>query len=310
MNNPRISLEQWRSFIAVVDAGGFGPAGERLHKTQSSVSYAVHRVEELLDVNLFEKQGRKSVLTPAGQTLYQRATQLVEKAEALERSAAALGSDWTPELRLAVEIIYPTWALLDSLDRFAREFPRTRVQLYETVLGGADEALFEGTVDLAVTPHVPQGFGGTPLLPITFVAAAHPDHPLHALGRTLTLEDLADHRHLVIRDSALQRTRDSGGWLGADQRWTVSNKATQITAACMGMGFAWFPAHAIRRELETGRLAPLPLREGAQRTAEVQLVIANPDFPTQAVTRMAEILREDAARLCAGAGDAGQLPPG
>lgn len=297
MMHPRISLDQWRSFIAVVDAGGFSQAGEALHKTQSSVSYAVQKIEELLEVALFAREGRKAALTPAGKALYQRAVQLVEKASALERTAEALGPDWQPELRLAVEVVYPTWSLLESLERFGREYPRTSVQLFETVLGGADEALFEGRVDLAVTPHVPQGFGGTPLMPIRFIAAAHPDHPLHALGRPLGLDDLRDHRHLLIRDSAVQRTRESGGWIGADQRWTVSNKATQITAACMGMGFAWFPEHAIQRELDSGRLKPLPLREGAERSSEIYLVFADPDFPNAATQRMAEILREDAGKL-------------
>lgn len=303
MLTPRVALEQWRAFIAVVDAGGYVPAAEALHKTQSSVSYAVHKIEHLLDVTLFEKRGRKAVLTPAGQVLYRRARHVVGQAEALERGAEALGPDWEPELRLAVEIVFPTWALLLSLERFGREHPQTRVQLYETVLGGTDEALLEHKVDLAVSPNIPQGFGGHPLMRVRFIAAAHPDHPLNRLGRPVTLDDLREHRHLVIRDSAVQHTRDSGGWLGADQRWTVSHKATQITAACMGMGFAWFPEHAIRHELEAGRLQPLSMREGAERFIEVYLIFADPDFPTRTAARMAAILREDVARLCMEAGD-------
>ena len=114
----------------------------------------------------------------------------------------------------------------------------------------------------------------------------------------MTLDDLRENRHLLIRDSAVQRTRESGGWLGADQRWTVSHKATQIAAACMGLGFAWFPEDSIRRELEDGSLKPLPLREGAERYGEVYLIFADPDFPSASAIRMAEILREDATRLC------------
>jgi DNA-binding transcriptional LysR family regulator len=153
-------------------------------------------------------------------------------------------------------------------------------------------------VDLAINTHVPQGFNGDALMRLRFVAAAHPDHPLHQLGRALTLDDLAKHRHLFIRDSAAQRTRDSGGWLGADQRWTVSHKATQIAAACTGLGFAWFPELSIRRELEDGSLKPLPLREGGTRFSEAYLIFADPDFPSTSATRMAEILKEDVSRLC------------
>jgi len=298
MINPRVALDQWRAFIAVVEAGGYAQAADRVHKTQSSVSYAVQKIEQLLDIRLFEKQGRKAVLTPAGEMLYRRCKNLLEKAAALERGAADLGEGWDPELRLAVDIVYPTWLLLHSLQKFSAERPLTRVQLFETVLGGTDEALYQRAADLAVSTSIPQGFSGDPLMRLRFIAAAHPDHALHRLDRTLTLDDLSQNRHLVIRDSALLRTRDSGGWFGADQRWTVSHKATQIAAACMGMGFAWFPEHAIRKELDAGSLKPLPLREGAERFGELYLIFADPDFPTAGALRMAELLREDAARLC------------
>jgi DNA-binding transcriptional LysR family regulator len=298
MSNPKISLEQWRALVAVVEAGGYAQAAKAVHKTQSSVSYAVQKIEQLLDLHLFEKQGRKAVLTPAGELLYRRSKSLLERADALERGAAELGADWDPELRLAVDIVYPTWVLLHSLQRFGDERPRTRVQLFETVLGGTDEALYERAVDLAISTHVPQGFTGDPLLRLRFIAAAHPEHPLHRLGRPLTLDDLREHRHLLVRDTAVQHTRDSGGWIGAEQRWTVSHKATQIAAACMGLGFAWFPEDAIRRELERGSLKPLPMREGAERFAELYLIFTDPDFPSASAVRMGGIVREDVAALC------------
>ncbi|MDA0790416.1 MAG: LysR family transcriptional regulator [Proteobacteria bacterium] len=297
MLNPRISLEQWRAFVAVVEAGGYAQAAEQIHKTQSSVSYAVQKIESLLDLSLFEKEGRRAALTAAGQALFQRARNLLERADALEQGASFLGDDWDPELRLAVDIVYPTWSLLASLNRFSSERPKTRVQLFETVLGGTDEALYERAVDLAISSSIPQGFNGDVLIQLRFVAAAHPDHPLHQLGRKITLDDLREHRHLVVRDNAVQYVRESGFWLGADQRWTVSNKATQIAAACMGMGFAWFPEDAIRRELQQGSLQPLPLREGGVRYNQLYLVFADPDFPTASAVRVAEILREDVSGL-------------
>jgi DNA-binding transcriptional LysR family regulator len=230
--------------------------------------------------------------------LYRRAKNLLERADSLERGAADLGLDWDPEVRLAVDIVFPTWVLLQAMQIFAEERPQTRIQLFETVLGGTDEALFERRVDLAISTHVPQGFSGDPLVRLRFIAAANPAHALQQLGRVLTLDDLKQHRHLLIRDSATQHTRDSGGWFGADQRWTVSNKATQIAAACAGMGFAWFPEHAIRKELDSGSLKPLPMREGAERFGEVYLIFTDPDFPTQSARRMANIIREQVTALC------------
>lgn len=298
MSAPRISLEQWRALVAVVDAGGYAQAAEQLHKTQSTVTYAVQKIEQLLDVKLFELQGRKAQLTPAGQSLVRRARTLLERAEAVEKSAALLTAGWEPEVRIAVEIIFPTWLLLQALARFSDELPQTRVQLYETVLGGNDEALLQRRVDFAVCGFVPQGYAGEPLLPVRFIAAAHPEHPLHRLGRELTLDDLAEHRHLVVRDSAVEKPREAGGWQQAEQRWTVSHKATQIAAATRGLGFAWFAEHTIRSELDAGLLKPLPLREGGERHVFMYLVFADPDARGRAASRLAEILREDVATLC------------
>jgi DNA-binding transcriptional LysR family regulator len=296
--NPRIALDQWRALTAVVDAGGYAQAAAVLHKSQSTVTYAVKKIESLLGVKVFEIRGRKAVLTEAGQVLYRRARTLVEEAGALEQGAGAMAADWKPELRLAVDVIFPTWLLLQCFEAFAKERPETRIELYETVLGGTDEALAGGQVDIAITSQVPGGFLGDPLMRVRFVAAAHPDHPLHRLGRELTLRDLRRHRQLVIRDSGIQRTR-GGAWLGAEQRWTVSHKATSIRAACMGLGFAWYPEEAIRRELESGHLKPLPLREGAERWAELYLVFADPDYASRDERRLAEIIRESVARECA-----------
>lgn len=298
MAQPKITLEQWRALTTVVESGGYAQAAETLHKTQSTITYAVQKIERMLGLKAFEIRGRKAQLTREGQVLYRRAQTLLEEAAALERGAAGLAAGWEAEVRLAAEIPFPTWLLLKCFTRFAGERPETRIQLYETVLGGTDEALIERRVDFAIASHVPGGFVGDPLMRVRFVAAAHPQHPLHQLGRQLTFRDLRSHRQLVIRDSAQQRIRDSGAWLGADQRWTVSNKATSIAAACMGLGFAWFPEEAIREELQRGLLKLLPLREGRERYVELYLVFADRDYPGRAAWRLAEIIREQVTALC------------
>ena len=76
-------------------------------------------------------------------------------------------------------------------------------------------------VDLAIRlPDGAAGFRGDPRWRLRFIAAAHPEHPLHQLGRELTLQDLRKHRHLVIRDTGSQRS--SGSWLGAEQIWSMA----------------------------------------------------------------------------------------
>lgn len=294
----RIALEQWRVFRTVVDADGYARAAVALHKSQSAVTYAVQKLERLLGVKAFELRGRKAVLTAAGRVLYRRAGNLLEEAAALERAAGQLAQGWEAEIRLAADIVFPTWLLLHCLARFAEEQPQVRVELFETVLGGTEQALLDRNADLVISTLMPQGFLGDPLMQLGFVAVAAPSHPLHALRRPLTNQDLRRFRQLVIRDSSAGRKRDAG-WLGAEQRWTVSSKATSIRAACMGLGFAWYPESMVRDELASGALKPLPLREGGERRVTAYLIYADRDYAGPGVQKLAELIRAACTNLAA-----------
>lgn len=295
--NPRISLEQWRSLVAVVDAGGYAQAAERLHKSQSAVTHAVQKLQSLLGVQAFRIEGRRAVLTDTGQLLYRRGRALLEEAEHAENAARTLSAGWEAEIRVAAEVIFPTWLMLSVLERFGREAPNTRIELLESVLGGTSEALLEGRADLAITPQVPPGFLGETLMRLTIQPVAAPGHPLHALDRPLTLRDLRQHRHIVVRDTGSKRTSKSL-WLEAKQRWTVSHLATSIEAVKSGYGFAWFVTERVRDELASGALKPLPLAEGTERHAELYLVFADREGAGPGVQRLAALLREGVAKAC------------
>lgn len=297
----KIALEQWRALVSVVESGGYAQAAQQLHKSQSTLTYAVQKLERVLGLKAFEIQGRKARLTAAGQVLYRRGKSLVDEAEQLERAAAQLAAGWEPEIRLAVEILFPTWLLLECFSEFAQERPETRIELYESVLGGTDEALTSGKVDFAIGPSVPTGFLGTPLMQLRMVPAAHPSHPLHQLGRPLNVADLKGQRHLVIRDSGSRRDKETS--VVTNQRWTFSNKATSIRAATLGLGFAWYPEDNIREELSTGQLKVLQLREGAARYVTIYLIFADADAVRPGARRLADIIRQRVTATCAKAGD-------
>src|SRR5260370_28629800 len=72
MPEPRITLDQWRALVAVVDKGGYARAAAALHKSQSSVTYGVQQLESQLGVKAFKIAGRKAALTPTGELLYRR----------------------------------------------------------------------------------------------------------------------------------------------------------------------------------------------------------------------------------------------
>ncbi len=296
MASPKISLEQWKTLVSVVESDGYAQAANRIHKSQSTLTYAIQKMERLLGVKAFQIKGRKAVLTDAGHILYARGKALVEEAARLEQAAGALAAGWEAEIRLAVEVVFPTWLLLECLATFGEEHPHTRIELYETVLEGNAEALVEGKADLSIGPTIPPGFVGEALMNVRFVLSAAPSHPLHRLGRQIVAADLKPHRHLIIRDTGSKRVRATNAI--ATQRWTVSNKATSIRAATMGLGFAWFPEDSIREELRAGQLKALPMREGTERYASLYLIHADGDVVGKGARRLGEVIRERVRKVC------------
>lgn len=290
MQFPKTSLEQWRVLQAIVEHGGFAQAATALNRSQSAVSYAVARLQEQLGVALLVPEGRRMKLTEAGEALLRDARPLLDAAFELERRARSLREGWEPEVRLAVDGLYPTALLLDALAEFAARCPATRVQLHEEILSGAEEALLRGEVDLAVVNRVPPGFLGDQIAEAEFIAVAAPSHPLHRQNTPLHADDLAAFTQVVVRDSGARQPRDAG-WLGTGRRWTVSNPETAIAMVRVGLTFAWLPHHRIREFLATGTLVPLPLASGASYRSALHLVVADEAGAGPATRKLADCLR-------------------
>lgn len=287
----KVTLEQWRMFQAVVRHGGFAQAAAAIHKSQSTINHSVHKLQDQLGIALLEVKGRKAHLTEAGKLMLRRADQLLVQAEQIEDIADSLAHGLEAEISIAIDVVYPTVCLTLALHTLSREFPNTRVQLIETVLSGGCEKLIVGEVDLLVGGTTPQGFLSEHIATVKFIAVAHPEHPLHQLDRTLNLQDLAQHRQIVVRDSAQNDPTDSG-WLGAEQRWTVSHVETSVQMISLGMGFAWLPESRVTGGLKSGLLRELPLEQGAHRSTGLYLTYANKDRAGIATCRLAQLLME------------------
>lgn len=293
MKAPRVSLEQWRTLQAVVDHGGFAQAAEALHRSQSSISYTVGRMQEQLGVPLLRIEGRKAVLTEAGNMLLRRSRQLVKQASQLEELAQHMEQGWEAEVRLVVDAAYPTALLVQALREFMPLSRGCRVRLREEVLSGVEEVLLEGATDLAITSLMVAGYLGTELCSVEFIAVSHPQHALQQLQRELTASDLENHMQVVIRDSGRSQPRDVG-WLGAEQRWTVGSLSTAATFVASGLGFAWLPRHLIERELSTGLLQELPLEQGGSRQPQFSLYANKDKSPGPATQILIDLLKRQA----------------
>jgi len=272
----RITLEQWRMFRAVVEFGGFNQASQGVHKSQSSIHNAVGKIEGALGLKLFTIEGRKTVLTEAGEMMLKRANFLLEEAGKIEAVGQTLGQGIESKLRIAVDEVFPQKLLYEVLENTAAHYPMLQIELVESILTGASELLEKDEVDIGISPiTIKDGFSEE-LCQIEFVAVANPKHVLHTLGRELEFEDLRNHRQIVARDSAIFKKNDSG-WLRANQRWTVSHMQTSIDMICSGLGFAWLPASSILSELENGTLIPLRLKRNGKRTVQLHLIFKDAD---------------------------------
>lgn len=291
MKTPRVSLEQWATFKAVVDAGSFAMAAEQLNKSQSSVSYAIARLNEQLPQPVLQLEGRRAVLTEEGKALYRRASQLLQHAEATEEFAQMLSAGVESEVTLALDNLLDLHAILPALEKFSAQYPFTRIRMLETSLSGTEEALLEKKADIVIGGKVPVGFAGTPVRQARMIAVAHPDHPLfqRAEQECITDWELKSWRQIVLRDTGQRREQDAG-WLGSEQRWTVSHFASSLKILRAGLAFAFLPEDWVAEDLREGRLRRLPLVEGTERVIQLYLMLSSKEGAGPATRTLANML--------------------
>ena len=274
MKNPRVSLEQWLAFKTVVDCGSYAMAAQALNKSQSSISYAIARLNEQLPQPVLILDGRKAVMTDAGQVLYRHAEQLLNQASQAEAIASSLALGFESEVAIAVDVLVEVGSLVCAFEEFSQEFPHTRIRVLETSLSGTTEALLEKTADLVIGTKTPPGFQSRPLLQVKMIAVAAPGHPLVKNREDVSELELRSIRQVVLRDTGTFREQDSG-WLQADQRWTVSHFSTSIKLLRSGLVFAFIPQNWIEDELAEGSLQRIPMAPSMDRLLQVHMMLAD-----------------------------------
>ena len=120
-------LELLRSFVSVVDAGGFTRAGERVHRTQSTVSQQIKRLEEDVGQPLLNRNGKDVTPTEAGERLLSYARRLLSLAEEARDVMARPGSEGA--IRLGVPEDFAAYRLAKLLAAFSRSHPALRLDV-------------------------------------------------------------------------------------------------------------------------------------------------------------------------------------
>lgn len=269
---PKISLEQWAVFRAVVEEGSFANAAERLNKSQSSISYIISRMEERLPTPALTIVGRKAQLTDAGIVLYRQACSLLDQANLIDRSAEYIASGWESELSIIVDSLIPLNKVFCALQTFSERSPNTRIRVLETTLSGTDEAIIERKAHLALVAAIPTGFLGLPLWRVKMIPVVSAEHHLAQVSDGVSEAQLIQQRQIVLRDSGSRREQNAG-WLMSEQRWTVSHFSSSIEALKAGLGFAFLPDDWIKKELASGELVQIKTQFEWSRELTIHLVV-------------------------------------
>ena len=101
------TIDQWEVLEAVVELGGFAAAASKMNRSQSTISYAISRLQDQFQTPLLEMKGRKAQLTAAGKALLADAEPLLSGFRALEQRATSLAAGGETEIRLSVDSVYP-----------------------------------------------------------------------------------------------------------------------------------------------------------------------------------------------------------
>ncbi|WP_312689827.1 LysR family transcriptional regulator [Kosakonia sp.] len=263
----KTTLEQWALLQKVVERGSFAKAAEETHRSQSSVSYNLALLQERLGVALLMQEGRRAVLTPAGELLLNQVKPLLKAFEWVETHAATLRNGMRTRLDLVVDSIFPRARLFAILRQFRQRYPQTRIRLTEVLETASSELPIYAQADVLILTRRQDMTGrGEWLMNIDFVAVAHRDHPLCAAGQVSETQ-LAAWPQIRIAES------DDGQGPATQASWTFSTIDAAVEAVQYQVGYGWLPEERIQPLLESGVLQRLPLSHGARRATPLHLIV-------------------------------------
>src|SRR5216684_6410520 len=124
---PMLDLDLLKSFVSVVDAGGFTRAGERVHRTQSTVSQQIKRLEEDIGQPLLIRNGKEVTPTEAGERLLSYARRLLSLAE--EARDVVSRPQHEGAIRLGIPEDFAAYRLTKLLASFSRSRPGLRLDV-------------------------------------------------------------------------------------------------------------------------------------------------------------------------------------
>jgi DNA-binding transcriptional LysR family regulator len=276
-----LDLELLRSFVSVVDAGGFTRAGERVHRTQSTVSQQIRRLEEDLGQTLLNRNGKDVTLTEPGERLLSYARRLLTLAEEARDVVAQPGHEGA--VRLGLPADFAAYRLARLLGAFSRSHPSLRLDVRTDQSLYLKRQLERGELDLALLKRDASEKGGIASWPERVHWVTSKSHPCDLNKGSLPL--------IGFPGGCLYRARAVHALESAGRSWhmayTSSSLAGIQAAVAAGMGLSILSEMAIQSDHRV-----LTAKEGFSPIDRTEVaLVASPDA-SPATLRLADKLAE------------------
>ena len=230
-----LDLDLLHSFVSVVDAGGFTRAGERVHRSQSTVSQQIRKLEEALECALFIRDGRQVQLTEDGERLLGYARRML--ALSTEVREAVSGRQRVDVVRLGIPDDFAPEALTALLAAYVRERPTLRLSVRCDLSAALTRSLERGDLDVALLKREP-GAG----MDTGAALAAWPEHLHWIAASALPLPDVEPVPLVAFPQGCIYRNRAIHALEAAGRRWRIAYESPNLlglqAALAGGLGVA------------------------------------------------------------------------
>jgi LysR family hydrogen peroxide-inducible transcriptional activator len=252
------SLKQLKYLLAVAEWRHFGKAASACNVTQSTLSAGIHDLENILEVQLFERTKKKVLITETGQAVIDKAHQILQTTQELVEIAATSVDDQklSGNITLAVIPTIAPFLLPPLLARLRQDFPAFQLFLREAQTEPALEELYSGRVDavLMATPYPMAEVITEPLFEDTFYLACLSDNKL-AKYKQLKTRHLEGEPLLLLEDGHCLRQHALSACKLHSADYSMPYQATSlITLVQMvanGLGITLLPEIALKSGLLT-----------------------------------------------------------
>jgi DNA-binding transcriptional LysR family regulator len=279
-------LELLRSFVSVVDAGSFTRAGERVHRTQSTVSQQIQRLEEQFGRPLLHRTGRRVTPTDDGERLLPYARRLLALAD--ETREAMAQSEGLGILRLGIPEDFAARRLSELLSRFFRTHPQLRYDVRCELSVNLQRDIERGELDLAVLKR--DAGGGTAL-------ASWPENLHWVTSRRHPISWQTDPMPLAVFPQGCQyRNRAIHALESRSCSWRITYTCPNFSgiqaAVSAGLGVSILPESGLRSDHLV-----LTAKNGFPAIPDTELALVLAPDASGATRRLAELLTAFCAEL-------------